>query len=223
MSDNHLTVAPAPMNAGNRQAPDAGTVAGKSDIELISEGRGGNHAAIAELLERHYVSSVCAARVILRSDEESQDAVQMAYLNAFRRLDTFRGESSFKTWITRVVVNTCLMQLRVSRRRANWVQLENLEIGSGQDWLASRWPTPEESAWHSEIAAACRGAVAKLPRDMREAFNLYTGSGLTVKEVAAALGLTVAAAKARIFRARARLQLYLRPVQFARRNSNAEA
>ena len=147
----------------------------------------------------------------------------MAYLTAFRRLDTFRGESSFKTWITRVVVNTCLMQLRVSRRRANWVQLENLETGRGQSLLASRWPTPEESASHSEIAAACQGAVANLPRDMREAFNLYAGSGLTVKEVAAALGLTVAAAKARIFRARARLQLYLRPVQFARRNSNAEA
>jgi len=223
MSHNHLTATPALMNAGSRQAPAAGTVSGKSDFELISEGRGGNRAAIAELLERHYVSSVCAARMILRSDEESQDAVQMAYLTAFRRLDTFRGESSFKTWITRVVVNTCLMQLRVSRRRANWVQLENLETGRGQSLLASRWPTPEESASHSEIAAACQGAVANLPRDMREAFNLYAGSGLTVKEVAAALGLTVAAAKARIFRARARLQLYLRPVQFARRNSNAEA
>jgi RNA polymerase sigma-70 factor, ECF subfamily len=223
MSHNHLAAAPAPMNAGIRQAPRAGTVSGKSDFELISEGRGGNHAAIAELSERHYVSSVCAARAILRSDEESQDAVQMAYLTAFRRLDTFRGESSFKTWITRVVVNTCLMQLRVSRRRANWVQLEDLQTGRGQSLLASRWPTPEESAWRGEIASACRGAIAKLPREMREAFNLYSASGLTVKEVAASLGLTVSAAKTRIFRARARLQLYLRPVQFARRNSSAEA
>lgn len=194
----------------------------QSDFELMSEGKRGNHAAVAELFERHYVSSLRLARVILRSDEESQDAVQMAYLSAFRSLDTFRGEASFKTWITRIVVNNCLMQLRSSRRRVNWVQLKDLETGRGQNRLASRWPTPEECAWSREIGSACSGAVANLPGDLREAFNLYATSGFTVREVAAALGLTVPAAKARIFRARTRLRSYLRPVQFSRRNAEAE-
>ncbi len=190
----------------------------KSDFELMAEGKRGNQAAVGELFERHYVSSVGLARIILRSGEESEDAVQMAYLSAFRNLDGFRGESSFKTWITRIVVNNCLMQLRASRRRANWVQLKDLETGAGQSRLASRWPSPEESAWSREIGSACSGAVAKLPGDQREAFNLHAASGLTVREVARALGLTVPAAKARIFRARTRLQSSLRPVQFSRRN-----
>jgi len=190
----------------------------KSDFELMAEGKHGNQAAVSELFERHYASSVSLARMILRSGEGSEDAVQMAYLSAFRNLDAFRGESSFKTWITRIVVNNCLMQLRAYRRRANWVQLKDLETGSGQSRLASRWPSPEESAWSREIGSACSGAVAKLPGDQREAFNLHTAAGLTAKEVATALGLTVPAAKARIFRARTRLQSSLRRVRFSRRN-----
>jgi RNA polymerase sigma-70 factor (ECF subfamily) len=190
----------------------------KSDFELMAEGKHGNQAAVGELFERHYVSSVGLARIILRSGEESEDAVQMAYLSAFRNLDAFRGESSFKTWITRIVVNYCLMQLRASRRRANWVQLKDLETGPGQSRLVSRWPSPEESAWSREIGSACSGAVAKLPGDQREAFNLHAASGLSIREVATVLGLTEPAAKARIFRARTRLQSSLRPVRFSRRN-----
>jgi len=194
----------------------------ESDFELMSEGKRGNHAAVAELFERHYVSSVRLARVILRSGEESEDAVQMAYLSAFRNFDGFRGESSFKTWITRIVVNHCLMQLRGSRHRANWVQLKDLETGPGQSRLASRERAPEESAWSREIGSACSGAIANLPGNLREAFNLYSASGLSIREVATVLGLTVPAAKARIFRARTRLQSSLRPVQFSRRSPKAE-
>jgi len=190
----------------------------KSDFELMAEGNRGNQAAVGELFERHYVSSVGLARIILRSGEESGDTVQMAYLSAFRNLDAFRGESSFKTWITRIVFNNCLMQLRASRRRVNWVQLKDLETGPEQSRLVSRRPSPEESAWAREIGSACSGAVAKLPGNQREAFNLHAASGLSIREVATVLGLTEPAAKARIFRARTRLQSSLRRVRFSRRN-----
>jgi DNA-directed RNA polymerase specialized sigma24 family protein len=74
--------------------------------------------------------------------------------------------------------------------------VKGLETGRGQNRLASRWPNPEESAWSSEIGPACSGALAKLPGDQREAFNLRAASSVTVRDVATALGLTVPAEKA---------------------------
>jgi RNA polymerase sigma-70 factor (ECF subfamily) len=83
-----------------------------TDGELIELGRRGDVAAVGELFERHYEISLRVARRILRCEAESQDAVQAAYCAAFEHLDTFRGDSSFRTWITRIVVNRCLMAMR---------------------------------------------------------------------------------------------------------------
>jgi RNA polymerase sigma factor (sigma-70 family) len=73
--------------------------------------------AINELFAQHYRASLRIAFRILRSNEDANDAVQNAYCEAFRHFDNFRGESSFKTWITRIVVNCCSMHLRERRRR----------------------------------------------------------------------------------------------------------
>jgi len=195
-----------PIRRGHHHESRMPATVTKSDLELVLQSRCGETGALAELFERYYMSSVCVARGILRSDEDAQDAVQVAFFSAFRHLSAFRGDSSFKTWITRIVVNCCLMQLRASRRRALWVRLDYLEAGQGQKFLASRSPSPEDFASRGEIASACSGAVSKLPPHLREAFTLYADLGLSVKEVAAALGVTLPAAKTRIFRARTRLQ-----------------
>ncbi len=183
----------------------------RPELELIAHGRDGNEQAIEELFNRHYASSLRLARTILRCEDESQDAVQVAYFSAFRHLDNFRGEACFKTWITRIVVNSCLIRLREPRRHVNWVHLE--DIGErGADILAAPGPTPEKSAWCQEINSAYSEAVAKLPKHLREVYTLYSASGLSVIEVAAKLGLTVSATKARIFRARAGVRTRLRPI-----------
>jgi len=100
------------------------------ESELIADGRNGDRQALSELFERHYRSSVRAARRILHSDEEALDAVQSAYLAAFQHFGSFRGEASFNTWITRIVKNQCLMYLRRPERRV-WAKLE--EEGGGVD------------------------------------------------------------------------------------------
>ena len=84
----------------------------KPEPELIVDARNGDLDAMTELFRRHYSHSVTVARRMLPAREEFLDAVQSAYLSAFRQFQSFRGEASFKTWITRIVLNQCLMHLR---------------------------------------------------------------------------------------------------------------
>src|SRR5580658_4890796 len=98
----------------------------KAEAELIADGQSGDQAAISELFRRHYSSCLRLANRILRSEEESRDVVQSAFLSAFRHLHTFRGESTFKTWLGRIIVNQCYMHLRQPERRLSWVDLDSL-------------------------------------------------------------------------------------------------
>ena len=184
----------------------------KRESELIAAGKSGDRAAIGELFERHYPSSLSVARRILRSEEESQDAVQSAYLAAFRHLHSFRGDAAFKTWITRIVTNYCLMRLRQPWLRIKWIDLETLAATGQSSRLTSSGPTPEASASCREIASAVADAAARLPKPLCEVFRLHAVSGLTLKQVAAATGLTLPAAKSRLFRAHARMRERLQPV-----------
>ena len=184
----------------------------KSEIELIARGRQGDQAALGELFTRYYPSCLRVARGILRSNDDCQDAVQAAYLLAFRHLCRFRGEACFKTWITRIVVNCCLMQLRDERRRASWVQLEDLHGGQGPDGLTSSFPSPETVTWSREIGSALSEAFDSLPKKLSEAYGLYAASDLSLKEVAAQLRLTLPATKTRLSRARAGMRRHLKPI-----------
>jgi RNA polymerase sigma-70 factor, ECF subfamily len=188
------------------------------DRELIAQGRLGDQEAIGELIERHYSSSLHVARGILRNPEDAQDAVQVAYFTAVRNLDKFRGESSFKTWVGRIVVNCCLLQMRKGKRSATWVRLDGRDGRLSVEQLASHSATPERSAWCSELSCAFSLALAHLPEPLREAYVTAESSEMSQAEVAAALGLTISATKTRLFRARARLRSSLRPLWSSRRN-----
>jgi len=179
-----------------------------TELELIAQSKQGNQHAIAELVRRHYTASLHLAHGILRRTEDAQDAVQVAYFLAIRQIEHFRGESSFKTWINRIVVNCCLLELREPRRRMTWVPVEE----QGPELFPSRAPSPEKSAWCREISSAFSAAVAKLPENLREAYTLFTISGLSLREVAEALGLSIPATKTRLFRARAGMRVSLQPV-----------
>lgn len=175
------------------------------EAELIACGRSGDRQALSELFERHYRSSVRTARRILHSDDEAMDAVQSAYLAAFKHFGSFRAEASFNTWITRIVKNQCFMYLRRRERRA-WAALEEPGGSDAVMSLASPLPTPEDLARSSEIAAAVWDAAETLPKRLRDVYVLCSGSGDYVKEAAKMLGLTVPATKTRLFRAQHRIR-----------------
>jgi RNA polymerase sigma-70 factor (ECF subfamily) len=182
------------------------------EAEHITACKLGDDAASAELLGRHYAPSLRLARSILRSEEESQDAVQSAYYSALRHLHSFRGDATFKTWITRIVMNECLARLRERKRRRDWVSLDDRD-GSGElNLLAASVPSPERFALSREIAQALSDAASVLPKPLRDVFALCAFSGRSLEEAAGALGLTVGATKTRLFRANARMRSHLKPV-----------
>jgi RNA polymerase sigma-70 factor, ECF subfamily len=159
--------------------------------------------AINELFAQHYKASFHTALRILRSKEDSEDAVQAAYLAAFRAFHTFRAESSFNTWITRIVVNSCLGLLRKRRARPQ-VALD--DIPPARPLVESNDLTPETLCQSRELRAAHASAASGLPRHLHEVYLPCEISGIALPEVAHRLGLTAVAAKSRLFRARRRVE-----------------
>lgn len=162
--------------------------------------------AINELFARHYGASLRTAYRILRSKEDSEDAVQTAYCAAFRNLKQFRGESSFNTWITRIVVNSCLIQLR-QRRAKRQVALDDI-----QRTPESRVFTPETLCYQRELQAAHARAASRLPENLKGVYASSLKADIEFPAVAHHLGLTRNAAKSRLFRARRRIEHSLQSV-----------
>jgi RNA polymerase sigma-70 factor (ECF subfamily) len=134
------------------------------------------------------------------------DAVQSAYLSAFRNFQSFRGDASFKTWITRIVLNQCLLRLREPYRRRITLGLDEPVPGGTLPIIAVDSHTPEDLALRAEIEGAVAEAVAKLPTALRDVFIRCSVSGLSIRDAAEALGLIVPATKTRLFRARLKLR-----------------
>jgi len=178
---------------------------GNPESELIAGAHSGDTEAMAELFRRHYSRSVGVARRILPVQEDCLDAVQSAYLSAFQNFQSFRSEASFKTWITRIVVNQCLGRLRKPDR--HWITLTLDQSGShnGQPLIAADSLTPEKLVLKAEISRAVAEAAASLPKPLRDVFTRCS-SGVSIRETATALGLTVQATKTRLFRARSLLR-----------------
>lgn len=180
-----------------------------ADQELTSRGRVGDREAINELFRRHHKSSLKVARRIVPCEAEAEDAVQAAYCAAFEHFQSFRGDSSFSTWVTRIVVNQCLMARRdpFCRRRVHPAITE--ARGDVLEHFVSPTPSPEKSAWRLESARMMDRAVRRLPKSLHAVFMLYAVSEMSSSEVAQTLGLSVAAVKCRVFRARHALKASL--------------
>jgi RNA polymerase sigma-70 factor (ECF subfamily) len=161
------------------------------------------------LLGEQYPAALRLARTILREDEEAADAVQAAFSNVFKSYTNFREESSFSTWLNRIVVNQCLMRLRQMRRHPS-VSMEALSVEPKQPlYPASRLPGPFEALQQTEAAAAIDRAVHGLPARLRDAWVLHEYEGLDLRGLSETLGISISAAKSRLFRARAELRRML--------------
>jgi RNA polymerase sigma-70 factor, ECF subfamily len=175
----------------------------KPEAELVGDARNGNREAVAELFRRQYPHSIAVARRMLPAQEEFLDAVQSAYLSAFRNFQSFRGDASFKTWITRIVLNQCLMRVREPGRHRITLSLDQPSIDGTLPSIAEDSPTPEALVLRAEMESALADAAAKLPKGLSDVLIRCSSSGLSIRDTAEALGLTVQATKTRLFRARA--------------------
>lgn len=172
--------------------------------------------AFEQLVTEHAGRMLAAARRILRSDEDAQDAVQEAFLSAFKALERFEGDSRLGTWLHRIAINAALMKLRGQKRRNEQdVQalLPSFNPDDGHHRVAPRkWAeAADDPLVAAESRALVRAKIDELPDGYRVALVLRDLEGLSNDELAERLGVTVNAAKIRVHRARQALKTLLDP------------
>jgi RNA polymerase sigma-70 factor (ECF subfamily) len=175
-----------------------------TDGELVAQARAGNQAAFGELVDRHRSAVYRAARAALGSHADAEDAAQDAFLVAFRRLDTFRGEASFKTWLLTIAWHQAINRRRsVTRLLRRIVEPPVNEEGVGTEvQFADTRPTPEQAAVQRQSRRAIRAAIAALPPKLRDALLLAQSGEHTYDEIGAMLGVAVGTIKWRVSEAR---------------------
>ena len=210
-----LATVPRPMDAPTTELPSPAE--GPTDVELVKRAQGGDGDAFATLVERHQRQIYRLALRMTGSDADAQEVLQEAFLNAYEKLDKFRGDSQFSSWLYRIAANSALMRLRRKRRAP-----DNVTAGeSAPELLApkftddghqsepprSDWSTRADDALASrELGAAIDHAVKELPEDYRVVFLLKDVEELSNEDIAKALDLSVPAVKSRLHRARLALR-----------------
>ena len=178
-----------------------------ADPDLVIESQGGDTRAFDELVRRYRDRVYRLSYKILRNEDDAAEALQDAFLSAYRGLKKFKAESTFSTWLYRITTNASLMKYR--KRRDNVVSLEQTQ-NPGEGVAAMQLPDwsqqPLDELLDAETRQVMEEGKALLDEDLRTVFTLRDEEGLSNAEVAEILDLSVAAVKSRLHRARLRLR-----------------
>jgi len=173
------------------------------DAELVTMAQGGDTRAFDELVTRYDDKVYRLAYKIVRNEEDASDVLQDAFLSAFKGLKNFKAESTFSTWLYRVTTNAALMKVR--KRRDNLVSLEQSQNPDrdGEPLAIPDWSQqPLEDLLDDETMQVILDAVQQLPTDLQVVFVERDELEQSNQEVADKLGISVAAVKSRLHRAR---------------------
>jgi len=193
--------------------PDA--LSALSDDELVARARHRDFAAFETLVDRYQDKVYRLAFRFVRNETEAKEIVQETLLSVWRKLDGFKGESQFSSWLYRVTSNAALMRLR-SQRRHPEVSTEDLEPGFldtrstdvselgpvGENWARR----PDEELLSEEMRHQLQEAIDDLPEIYRTVFLVRDVDGFSTEETAEALGISVPTVKTRLHRARIALR-----------------
>ncbi len=183
-----------------------------TDDELIALIRGDDSEALEELVSRYEDRVYNLAYRMLGNKEDAEDVLQDTFLNAVRGLDSFKGKSSFSTWLYRVAANAALTKIRKRSRREKSESeflddVYSVRQAAHSGVVLTDWSTnPATSLLDEEARKELQKAIGELPEIYKAVFVLRDVQGLPAADVAEVLGLSVAAVKSRLHRAR----LYLR-------------
>lgn len=186
-----------------------------SDEQLVARTLDGDYAAFETLVERYQDRAYRLAYSLVKDESVAQDVVQEAFLNTYRKLDTFAGEAKFGSWIYRIVVNAALMRLRKEGRRSE-IGMEDVGPSVTEEQGAfSERPTwrihADEAAENIELREQILSAIDELKPKYQAVFLLREVEGLSIKEIADVLDLSEGGVKSRLHRARLHLQAALEP------------
>jgi len=178
------------------------------DMELVHASKNGDVAAFGELVKRYDRKLLRIAQSVTHNREDSQDAVQEAFLKAYQNLAEFREASQFSTWLIRITLNQSLMKLR-KRNITKEVSLDEDFQAEGDvlpreiaDWV----PNPEQLYWGSELRDILTKTLEELLPISRAVFVLRDIEGFSIEQTAVALNLSQSAVKSRLWRARLQLR-----------------
>ena len=189
-------------------APDGGQE-NTSEAELVARAQQGDEKAFATLFEfyNRRVYSLCLR--MTRSAVEAEDLTQDALMLFFRKLPTFRGESTLATWLHRIVVNVVLMHLR--KKRLQQVPLDEDEPGEGAP--KRQYGTPDRRLVDCAVRVTLERAISSLPSGYRSVFILHDIQGYEHAEIAELIGCSPGNSKSQLHKARLKLRHLLRSTQ----------
>ncbi len=188
----------------------------RNERDLLAGLQRGDDAAFATLVRDNTGRLLAVARRILRNPDDAGDAVQEAFMQAFRAIDGFEGESRLSTWLHRITVNACLLRLRHAKRHPE-ASIEEM-LPRFDD--TGHHIAPSDGGWHEgaleklerhQVGKLVRDAIDRLPENFRDVVVLRDIEGLSTEDTAMALGIRPEAAKMRLHRARQALRTLLEP------------
>jgi len=176
-----------------------------TEEQLIENAKGGNKAALSQLVKIYEQTVYNFAFKICRNKERAEHTMQETFLSMIKSLNQFSGKSKLSTWLYTIVSNHCLMLAR-SQKKYDYVTIEN-EDGLIEDKIIADWKfSPEKLAESTELRKMLDVAIEKLPPDYRIVFMLRDVEGLSTNETSEIVNLSVPAIKSRLHRARAFLR-----------------
>jgi RNA polymerase sigma factor (sigma-70 family) len=179
---------------------------------LVEAAMRGQDAAFDKLLSFHSKKIFRSIYRVTRNREDAEDALQDTFLKAFVHIKNFDSRSKFSTWLTRIAINSALTIVRKKRSAAAHSSITsdadgNFDLAA----IPDRAPNPEAEYAQQQRKAIVRNAIRTLPSTIRQAVVMQRLQGLSMMETAEKLGLSLAAAKSRLFRAKAALRKSLNP------------
>jgi len=158
-----------------------------------------------DIVERYSDSAYHIALRMLHNSADAEDAVQEAFISAYRAFSNFKGQSKVTTWLYRIVVNACLMKIRKEKSRAKYLTETGYDDAVVHDWRND----PEKAVMNAELRDVLQRGLGRLCPELRTVIVLRDVQGLSCHEAAEALDITVASFKSRLHRARVLLRKYL--------------
>ena len=182
----------------------------ESDRTSVARARDGDSEAFRSLVERHSRYLFNVAFRLTGSAQDAEDVVQDTFLKAYRQLNRFEARADFRTWLHRIAVNCSIDLIRTRRHREVGQDLDDLERG-GEAGPQTVTAAPDRLLLSSEIQTRVTEGLSHLTASERLAFTLRHMEGLSIREVATAMGLKSEAAKNSIFRAVKKMRAALEP------------
>lgn len=176
------------------------------DTELVKLAQKGDTAAFEELVARHRDKIYARAFSMLRNEDDATDLSQEAWVKGWQRLHQFQGEASFATWMTRIVINLCLDQLRkLKRARTDSIDQMDDETGGVERQLPIINPNPTEGLERGELRQRIDRALGQLSHEHRTVLVLHEFEELEYKAIAKRMGCSIGTVMSRLFYARRKM------------------